>query len=462
MKKVLMLFLLTLLFVTARAGAAVDFDAIQHWAGSGSNRAALVIQFNDGKGDVAYVWGYRWDGIATGEDMLRTVARSSQCLTPLVQYTGSMGSTLDGVGFSANRSVLDHITYDFESAAIGGEVSFDYFKPNEFMGQTDAPGYDTPHLVQEAIDNAKVNGVIEHPLNARKYGYPAYDYDYWLPDSEAKADPKMHWQSGWYEGYWSYWVGSVGQDLSYSGLGMSSAQIYDGSINLWNYNPDMANYGSAPDPSSNYDYAMQDYGEQMHEAAPVEYDVDFGKIVSWIGDGEKSAALVFKFNDGKTPDNIVVGYRWSGGWDDRLGDVLKSVQRSNLLADYESRPEGGEWKEFGIYPYEPEIFQLNDRSFVSPHSVIVCTYVEEGQEPDYSVNPEDLTYNLSQSGVGNAAVPAGECVCYIYDISGKLVKTFTAASGNAADMEVSVGTPGVYIIKKITDNIITTQKIILK
>ncbi len=78
----------------------VDFSKIVHWAGSGENRAALVVQFNDGKEDVAYVWGYRWNGTASGEDMLREVAACSSALSALVQYTGSMGSTLDGIGLS--------------------------------------------------------------------------------------------------------------------------------------------------------------------------------------------------------------------------------------------------------------------------------------------------------------------------------------------------------------------------
>ena len=48
-----------LLFTLAGAVMAekVDFDKIVHWAGTGENRAALVIQFNDDKDDVAYVRG---------------------------------------------------------------------------------------------------------------------------------------------------------------------------------------------------------------------------------------------------------------------------------------------------------------------------------------------------------------------------------------------------------------------
>ena len=94
-----------LLFTSAGAVMAekVDFNKIVHWAGTGENRAALVIQFNDGKEDVAYVWGYRWNGTASGEDMLREVAACSSSLSALVQYTGSMGSTLDGTGLSPER-----------------------------------------------------------------------------------------------------------------------------------------------------------------------------------------------------------------------------------------------------------------------------------------------------------------------------------------------------------------------
>ena len=44
----------------------VDCGDIQLWAGTGANEAAMVIDWNDGKSDESLVWGYRWDGSATG------------------------------------------------------------------------------------------------------------------------------------------------------------------------------------------------------------------------------------------------------------------------------------------------------------------------------------------------------------------------------------------------------------
>ncbi len=57
----------------------------------------------------------------------------------MIQYTGSMGSTLNGLGVSMNREELDFLNYDFSRAAIGDEVSFGYFTPNSSMGQDIAP-----------------------------------------------------------------------------------------------------------------------------------------------------------------------------------------------------------------------------------------------------------------------------------------------------------------------------------
>ena len=154
-------------------------EQIQHWAGdpSGANRAALVIDFQDDDRR-SLVWGYRWNGTASGEDMLRAVAAQSSALTVLTQYTGSMGSTLDGLGISSGRDVLNYLEYDFDEAAVNGAVSFGYFSPNTSMDQDTAPGYETIDMIAEAIDRAKTTGIIDHPLNAMRYGYPAYDYDF--------------------------------------------------------------------------------------------------------------------------------------------------------------------------------------------------------------------------------------------------------------------------------------------
>ncbi len=61
--------------VTARA-EFTGFESINYWVGSGSNQAAMVIDWNDGTTTQSYVWGYRWDGDATGQDMFEAIVGS--------------------------------------------------------------------------------------------------------------------------------------------------------------------------------------------------------------------------------------------------------------------------------------------------------------------------------------------------------------------------------------------------
>ncbi len=312
----------------------VDWDLIEHWAGDpdGEHKCALVIDFQDGQSNEAYVWGYRWNGTKTGEDLMRAVASQSSILTAMIQYTGNMGSTLNGLGISAAREELDYLHYDFYTAAIAGEVSFGYFEPNITMGQEVAPGYDAEQMCIDAIERARTSGIIEHPLNAFLYGYPAYDYDYWKLDDDYAGSYEFRWQSGWYDGYWSYWHGPNDYDyLGYSGLGMSSSVLVDGGIQAWKYVTfNGGGYGdTGGELAYDLNYDMADWGEEMHDAPLAEQPVDQNNINFWVGTGEKAATVIFQFNDGKGPENLVYGYRWTGGWDDNLMTVIENIAKAD-------------------------------------------------------------------------------------------------------------------------------------
>ncbi len=86
----------------AAASQAVGFDDIKIWAGTGSNRAAFVADWNDGKGPESLVWGYRWDGTATGKDMLDAILAADSRLFAATAYNGGvlfgLGYDLDGDG----------------------------------------------------------------------------------------------------------------------------------------------------------------------------------------------------------------------------------------------------------------------------------------------------------------------------------------------------------------------------
>ncbi|MCC9074442.1 DUF5074 domain-containing protein [Flavobacterium sp. F-65] len=169
-----------------------DFDAIKYWVGTGANKAALVIQWNDGKNSDALVWGYRWDGTATGVDMVKAIAKADHRFYALQYYSGpDLGTAIGGLGFDLNGTNTIGLYKD-------GNVIY-------------------PHYPENGIVNTS-----------------GYDFD-----SYTAIDAADHWQSGWASnGYWSYWVKNPADtDFDYSSLGATSRVLENGSWDAWTYNP---------------------------------------------------------------------------------------------------------------------------------------------------------------------------------------------------------------------------------
>lgn len=93
--------------MSASAHASFAFDDLAFWVGNGANQAALVIDWNGpgGAGPVSLAWGFRWDGVATGQDMLSAVINADANLYGRFASFGfgdaivGLGYDLDGDGF---------------------------------------------------------------------------------------------------------------------------------------------------------------------------------------------------------------------------------------------------------------------------------------------------------------------------------------------------------------------------
>lgn len=94
---------------------AFTLDNIEFWAGSGTQRSALVIQWQTGPAQPALVWGYRHDGAgASVETALRAFAKTTvgATTTPgldarLYAYAGpagGFGTPLYGIGYDLDGS----------------------------------------------------------------------------------------------------------------------------------------------------------------------------------------------------------------------------------------------------------------------------------------------------------------------------------------------------------------------
>lgn len=105
--------------------AAVHFDDIELWAGAGANRAAVVIDWDETPGTPeSLVWGYRWDGVASGATMLEAVVAADPRLFARVSAVGELGSGVYGIGYDANADaafgLTDQTLFDQSGFAVTG------------------------------------------------------------------------------------------------------------------------------------------------------------------------------------------------------------------------------------------------------------------------------------------------------------------------------------------------------
>jgi hypothetical protein len=106
------------------------FDDVEFWIGSGANRAALAIDwFEDDVNLPALVWGYRWDGTATGRDMLSAIAAADPRLFIKLGNSAANPVRLYGLGYDFDHdkefgacSEFECTEFDDDGFAYSGEI----------------------------------------------------------------------------------------------------------------------------------------------------------------------------------------------------------------------------------------------------------------------------------------------------------------------------------------------------
>ena len=91
------------------------FNNLAFWTGTGSNQAALVLNFDAGGGSrISVAWGYRWDGPAVMQDMIfalaGTITGSSQAPAPKSGSDSRLAVDVgyfEGYGFFVNSLTFD-------------------------------------------------------------------------------------------------------------------------------------------------------------------------------------------------------------------------------------------------------------------------------------------------------------------------------------------------------------------
>jgi hypothetical protein len=180
--------MLLLLCGGARAHAAVaSLDDVRFWVGSGANRAGVVLDWNgDSAADAALAWGFRWDGTATGEEMVRAVIAADPRLFAKLGANGALGLAVRGLGYDLN---------DDGAFALDDGTTFD-----------------------------EVGVFSSGPT-----------------DGATSIDPADRYREGWFTGVWSYATADANPwptaAWTFSRIGATSRTLVDGAWDSWAFTP---------------------------------------------------------------------------------------------------------------------------------------------------------------------------------------------------------------------------------
>ncbi len=101
-----------------------SFSDITNWVGTGANSAALVIDWADGLNfpgqtvGQSLIWGFHWDGTATGQQMFEAIAAADPNI--LLNPTSSPSApTVFGVGYDLDGGGLTYVPAPLEAPETG-------------------------------------------------------------------------------------------------------------------------------------------------------------------------------------------------------------------------------------------------------------------------------------------------------------------------------------------------------
>jgi hypothetical protein len=192
---------------------AITTNDIQLWTGSGTNHAALVIEWNSPEvfnnttvpaplANKTLVWGYQFNGTATGTEMLDAILASDHRLYAVV--TTNYGTFVEGIGYNLNG--------------------------NGLIGVTDGTQtYNASAFTNGCLLNPNLNVDAAYPLNSADLywgGYFGPNWNLWNElgdDGGFGASPDRGTNQ-----YWDTDSGVQGQ-WEFSANGLDELPLYDGS-----------------------------------------------------------------------------------------------------------------------------------------------------------------------------------------------------------------------------------------
>lgn len=184
-------FIVSISLSASPALAAFSFDDIRFWVGEGEHAAALVIDWNTGPEPVSLAWGFRWSGVATGEDMLMGIIAADPNLYARFEAF-AFGNAIIGLGYDLNAdgfSLSDGTAFDASGVSFAGRS-----------------------------DGATAN------------------------------DPGDHYTEGWDSGFWAYWIGNAdpfaGGSWESAFIGLSDRTLTHGDWDGLRFAPGF--FGEAP------------------------------------------------------------------------------------------------------------------------------------------------------------------------------------------------------------------------
>ena len=225
--------------------AVLSLEDIKFWVGAGNNRAALVIDWVEGTAEpAALAWGYRWDGAATGRDMLLAVLTADDRLFAKLGGTQTNPAAVYGLGYDANHDGAFALDDDTQFNAAGIAIT----------GSSD----------------------LAIAVNTSDY-----------------------YAEGWFTGLWHYGVatdnpydGGVWQSTS---TGMAGRVLADGAWDSWAFSPTFDFTAFATNPIAALLAATMpgDYnGDDVVDASDYElWTSDFGSIGMPTADGNGDGSI---------------------------------------------------------------------------------------------------------------------------------------------------------------------------